>query len=240
MLLFALFVLKRGIRQSRAGLRQFSFILMFIACLKMFTIDVYLLRGYVMCFFDACHDAGSFKKVQGAGLIALVLCSLFLFNVYRSFARDRQQKDVTPEQVHLSFWANLSISLVMLLIFWLAAPWAGYLTVGHVPHFFMDVPWQHLAILNVAVLIFGFWKLEDCIWTYDPKERTRKNHRINVWTSRDTLWVSVVLFVIALAFSYASNDVLSTTLTENNSHFQLNMDKIDFNSLGPGFALPRP
>ena len=240
-LLFSLFVLKRGIRQSRAGLRQFAFLLMFIALLKMFTLDIYLLRDYLLCTFEKCHDTGFFKTVQGAGLIALVLGGLFLFNLYRNFAQDRRQKATTPEQVHLSFWANFSIMLVMLLILWLAAPWAGYLTVGHVPNFFRKVPWQHLAILNVLVLLLGFWKLEDCIWIYNPRDKIKKSHQINVWTAKDTLWVSVVLFVIALAFSYASNDVLSEAMPEKGGHLQLDLDNIDLSTpLGQGFGGQSP
>src|ERR1035437_2582088 len=88
LLLFSLFVLKRGIRQSRSGLRQFAFMLMFLAILKMCTVDIYLLREYLLFTFDKGHDTGFFKKVQGGGLIALVVCSLFLFNLYRSFAQD--------------------------------------------------------------------------------------------------------------------------------------------------------
>jgi len=243
-LLFSLFVLKRGLRQSRAGLRQFSFLLMFLALLKMCTVDIYLLREYVMCTFDKCHDTGFFKTVQGAGLVVLVLCSLLLFNFYRSFAHGRRQAEITPEQVHLSFWANLSIMLVMLLILWLAAPWVGYLTVGHVPDFFMDVPWQTLALLIVVVLLIGFWKLEDCLWEFHAADKTKKRHQINVWTSKDTLWVSVILFAITLAFSYASNDVLSAAMPQQGSHVSFDWDKINFDDLfvpaDPGFSTPSP
>ena len=238
LILLSMFILKRGIRQSRVGLRQLAFLLMFFAILKMFTIDIYLARYYILCAFGTCNDTGLFKSVQFAGLIALVFGSLFLFNLYRSFAKNRPQKEVTPDQVNLSFWANLSISLVIMLILWLAAPWAGYLTVGHVPQFFMQVPWQYLAIINIFVLLMGFWKLEDCIWIYSPKEKKAKNHQINVWTVKDTLWVSVILFAIALAFSYASNDVLSSAMPEKNSEAGFNLDKIDFSIFGHEFSQP--
>ncbi len=235
----SLFVLKRGIRQSRAGLRQFAFLLMFISLLKICTVDIYLLREYLLCAFSKCHDTGFFQMVQGGGLALLVLCSLLLFNVYRGFAQDHRQKEITPEQVHLSFWANLSICLVMLLIFWLAAPWAGYLTVGHVPELFMTVPWQNLAMLIVCVLLVGFWKLEDCLWGYQSAaDKTKKQYRINVWTAKDTLWVSVILFAIALAFSYASNDVLSVAMPQQTgSHFSIDFDKVNFDSM-PQFEKP--
>ncbi len=236
--LFSLFVLKRGIRRSRPGLRQFAFLLIFAAILKIFTVDIYMARGVLCKFFSACNGRG-YDILQAAGLAALVLCSLILFNIYRSFIHNRKQRGFTPEEVNLPLWANLSISLVMVLIFWLAAPWAGYLTVGHVPQFFMQVPWQLLAVLNIIVLLLGFWKLEDCTWVYDPGEKSRKKYQLNVWTAKDTLWVSVVLFLIALAFSYASNDVLSTSLPQQGSHLQFNMDNIDLGEFGKGFSLPQ-
>ncbi len=211
---------------------------MFIAALKICTADIYLLRDYLMCTFERCHDTGFFKAAQVGGLVVLLIFSLFLFNLYRNFAQDRRQKEITPEQAHLSFWANLSMTLVMVLIFWLAAPWAGYLTVGHVPQLFMSVPWQNLAMINIAVLLVGFWKLEDCIWIYNPKEKTKK-YQTSVWTAKDTLWVAVVLFCIALAFSYASNDVLSEVMPQRSGHLQIDLNSIDFSAIGPGFS-PSP
>lgn len=238
LILLATFVLKRGVRQARRNLRQLAFTLMFVAILKIFMIDLYLLRDMVPCgaghFFANC----SFKLLQGGGLVALAVSGFFLFNLYRSFAQDRPPSRLTPEQVNLFFWANLSISLVVLLILWLAAPWVGFLTVGHVPQLFMSVPWQHLALVDLAVILIGFWKLEDCIWTYDPSEKTRKKHQIHVWTAKDTLWVSVVLFLIALAFSYASSDVLSAAMPEEGTHMNFSLDRLDLKNLGPEMRLP--
>ena len=128
----------------------------------------------------------------------------------------------------------------MLLIFWLAAPWIGYLTVGHVPQLFMKVPWQHLAVLNVAVLLTGFWKLEDCVWVYDPKNKIRNGSQINVWTVKDTLWLSVALLAIALVFSYASNDVLSESIPSRGGHLQIDLGNIDFTAPTFGFGFNKP
>jgi hypothetical protein len=238
MFLLALFVLKRGVRQSRRGLRQLAFIFITVALAKICTVDIYLLKASITCAFNNCHDGGLFRMIQAAGLGVLILGCLFLFNLYRSFANDRRQHAITPDQVHLSFWGNLSISLVLLLIFWLAAPWAGFLTVGHVPQFFMEVPWQNLALANIVVLLIGFWKLEDCIGTYNPKDKVKNSYQTSVWTAKDTLWVSVVLFVIALAFSYASNDVLSVNMPKENSHLNVDWDSINLDFIGPGFQKP--
>jgi hypothetical protein len=238
--IFSLFVLKRGIRQSRPGLRQFAFLLMFVALVKLCTVDIYLSREY-LCAFDRleslCTGRG-FKIFQASGLALLAILSMVLFNLYRGFIQNKKQRGYTPEEVRLPLWANLSVSLVFLLILWLAAPWAGYLTVGHVPKFFTQIPWQHLAVLTFFVLLMGFWKLEDCIWVYDPAEKTRKKYQLNVWTAKDTLWVSVVLFLITLAFSYASNDVLSAAMPQKGEHLQLQMDDLDFGEL-KGFSLPQ-
>ena len=171
-------------------------------------------------------------------LLMLALCSFGLLNVYRCFVNDRKQIELTPEEVHLELWANVSAFLAIMLILWLAAPWVGYLTIGYVPKFFIDVPWHHLAILELAILLIGFWKLEDCSWAYDPEKKNKKSHLDRTWTPKDTLWVSVVLFLITLAFSYASNDVLSAVTPSKGRHFRFHTDDIDFGRFGAGFKLP--
>ena len=85
-LLFSLFVLKRGIRQSRLGLRQLAFVLMFIAIMKLFTVDIYLSRDTFLCAFDECHDTGLFKMLQAAGLAACS-CSTSTAALYRNDGR---------------------------------------------------------------------------------------------------------------------------------------------------------
>jgi len=235
MILFSLFMLKRGIRQSRLPLRQGAFLLMFIALLKFFIADVYLLKDYILCgslFRSACTTAG-FNTLMISSVIGLLLSSLILFNFYRGFILEKKQPHITPAQVRLELWSNLSLTLVVSLIVWLAAPWVGYLTVGHVPALFMQVPWQHLAVLNLIVLLIGFWKLEDCSWIFRPAEKLQKEHITRVWTPRDTLWLSVILFLIAAAFSYISSDVLSMSL--GNEKDQIHIDVEDIIDRAPKF-----
>lgn len=210
LVLFSFFALKRGICQARPGLRQFAFMLMFAALLKICTVDVYLMREHFLCRGDGslCTPAG-FKVLQGGALLALLVLSGFLFNLYRSFVRERRVREVRPEENHLNAWANASMGLVLLLTLWLAAPWFGFLTVGHVPSFFMNVPWQYLAMVNTVVALVGFWKLEDCNWLYNASLSNKKRYETRVWTPKDTLNLSVILFLIALAFSYVSSDVLT-------------------------------
>jgi hypothetical protein len=237
--LFSLYVLKRGIRQARPGLRQFAFILMFAALLKLTILDAYLLRGELACAFGRCGDAAAMKMAQGAGLALLALGGFFLFNLYRSFAADRRQRQITPKEARLSFWANLSLVLVIALILWLAAPWVGYLTIGRAPAFFTEMQWQYLAVLNVFALLIGFWKLEDCNRPHKLGDKARRSYEVQVWTAKDTLWVSAALFFIAIAFSYASSDALSASEPRQGSHFQVNFKDISLDAMGGGFARPK-
>jgi len=241
LLLFSVFALKRGVRQSRKMLRDVAFFLMLTAFLKIFIVDVYMLKKYLLCDINVsssfCNATG-FKIFQMSGLVLLVLCSLGLFNVYRYFINDKYQIELIPEQVNLKFWANISMVLVIILILWLMAPWAGYLTVGYVPKIFMDVPWQHLAFLETILLLIGFWKLEDCRWIYDPEKKGKKAYINNAWTPKDTLWLSFTLFLITLAFSYASNDALSDVTPSRSGHFQFQIKDINLKGFGKEIQLP--
>ncbi len=238
LVLFALFALKRGVCRARPGLRQLSFLLMFTALLKMCTVDVYLLREHLLCTIGSrwCTATG-FKMLQGGALVLLLVSSVLLFNIYRGFVRERRVREVMPEENHLFLWTNAGMSLVLLLILWLAAPWFGFLTVGHVPAFFMNVPWQYLAMLETAVLLVGFWKLEDCGWLYDPAATHKKRYETRVWTPKDTLNLSVMLFLIALAFSYVSSDVLSPTTRRSTSSSVPSLSFEDLDRI-KGFHMP--
>ncbi len=223
LLLFSVFMLKRGVRQSRSSLRSSAFILMFLAALKIFTIDLYLLSDKILCdtaiIASRCAPTG-FKVLMGGGFLAVVLIAALLLNAYRSFVYDRRQVQQRPEDVRLSLWVNIGLSLVVLLIIWLIMPWVGYLTVGSVPALVQHIPWQYLAIAIVAVLLICFWKLEDCSWVYHVEGRGKKAQVTRAWTAKDTLWVATLLFAIALVFSYVSMDVLSSRpSTPSQSHF---------------------
>lgn len=210
LIVFAFFILKRGIRQSRLALRQGAFILIFLSILKILILDLYLLRESLLCksgWLQSGCTATGFIILQVLGLVVLVSASLFLFKTYHSFIRNPRQLQMTSQQAHLDLWANMGMGLAGLLIIWLAAPWIGYLTVGHVPQLFMQVPWQLLAFVDMLVLLTGFWKLEDC--RVVPYSVTRNRKSVRVWTPKDTLNLAVILFVITAALSYVSSDVLS-------------------------------
>jgi hypothetical protein len=187
----AMFALKRGIYGRRQNLRSASFFMMFLGLFKALMIDLPHFASYFSC------------------AVLFAFCSAVLLQAYRIFMPDRKREPVTPQQVHLRFWANVSLWAVLLMICWLAAPWVGYLTVGAVPAFVGALPWQAFAFGNLFLLLLGFWKAESCVWEFQTKDRKKMAHLASTWTPRDTLWMTVFLYLIALAMTYASRDILS-------------------------------
>lgn len=219
LLIFSLFVLKRGIKSARSGLRQTSFFLMFFAFFKMCIFDVPMLKQYFLCDAlgekvreAACSTMGM-KLADIGGLVLLPIISFLLFHYYRIYMNIKVAELKTPEQVNLRFWANLTFIMIMTMVFWQLAPWAGYLTIGRTPALFVNIPWQWLAMTNVALLLIGFWKAESCPWVRSGesgrKNREKYVHLNQTWTPRDTLWVSTFIFLVTLALSYVSHDVLA-------------------------------
>jgi hypothetical protein len=51
--------------------------------------------------------------------------------------------------------------------------------------------------------------------------------------------VSLILFLITLAFSYASNDVLSNSIPKEKNALQTQVESIDFGDLAPRLHLPQ-
>lgn len=210
LILFALFMLKRGIRQSRLPLRQGAFVLIFLAIMKTLILDLYLWRESLLCgtgwLQAGCNTAG-FIVLQLLGLVALLPASFYLFRAYHGFIRNPPQLQMTPQQARLDFWANLGMGMSCLMIVWLAAPWIGYLTVGYVPQIFLQIPWQVLALVTTGVLLRGFWKLEDCtVVSYSIGKNKRT---VRTWTPKDTLYLAVTFFLATAGLSYVSSDVLS-------------------------------
>lgn len=220
MFIIALFALKRGIYTHRPGLRQFAFILMFIAAFKTLMIDFRMQKQYILCDYLGsgrqnpplfpCSGKGM-MAADFVGMLLFVLASLFLFYLYKVYMPEKKRELLTPDQVHLHFWTNLSLGFVVVMICWLTAPWFGYLTVGHVPKIFLQIPWQNFAIGNLGLLLICFWKSESCVWTYSLTQKNKMQYLTNTWTARDTLWMNLFLYCIALGFSYISHDVLTTT-----------------------------
>lgn len=214
LLVFSLFVLKRGVRTGRLGLRQWAFMLMFFSVFKLCIFDIRLGGQYLFCDLGVTLPmmGCSAKGVRIAEFFCLVLLlasSLVIFHFYRLYLPVRKPNPKTPEEVNLRLWANISMMSVMAMVVWTMAPWVGYLTIGRLPEIFKVVQWQHFAIVNLLLLLFGFWKSESCSWEKNVKVSARSRHTIKTWTPRDTLWLNVFLYLITLALSYVAHDVLT-------------------------------
>jgi hypothetical protein len=215
LVLIGLFALKRGVRNRRMGLRKAAMAMMFFGAMKPLLFDVHQWEGDLLCGVKAnvpgfpC-DGHGLRMLEFACLIAFVAISIVLFQAYRVYIPDRKVKDIKPEDVNLRFWANLSLCAVLLMACWELAPWVGYLTVGSVAHVFELVTWQQLSALNVGLILWGFWKLESCSWEYKIAEKKdRRNLNTKTWTPKDTLWMTVLLFLMVLGLSYISHDILT-------------------------------
>lgn len=214
LLVLSLFALKRGMRNNRASLRQTSFALMFLSCFKMCLFDIRMLKKDLLCGMyaqvesAACNTAG-FMAAELLGLMLMVFSSAIIFHYYRKYLHMRTMPMKTPEQVHLPLWANMTMVSILLMVVWQLAPWVGYLTIGRIPGVFISLPWQGLALLNLLLLLIGFWKAESCVWNYDVQKKKQMAHLNKTWTARDTLWMAVFIYLLTLALSYVAHDVLA-------------------------------
>lgn len=225
-LIFALFALKRGVRRNRKGLRQAAFFMMFGAVLKICLFDIRALApqakekicraGIPLPRFDCGMPSISPQEVMVLsflGLVLLVFSSFVLFQFYRVYLPERRVREVTPDEVHLRFWVNTTLWMVILMALWTAAPWIASLVSesGQPPRVFATLRWQHFAMMNIVLVAVCFWKLESCVWetkvTDDARSKARRAHLQNTWTPRDTLWMALFLFVLTLALSYVAWDI---------------------------------
>lgn len=221
--LCAMFALKRGTRNQRAQLRSAAFVMMFCATLKLFIIDLFVITPVMQvdlkaaacgvyklpmleCDADNMHAV---RLVQCAGLLMFVIVMALLAHFYKVCMPARKQKDTTPAEVHLRFFANLAFISVLVMIAWQLAPWAGYLTVGCIPAIFSVITWSQLAMIDLALLVIGFWKLESCVWQFKVSEKERMRHLQNTWTPKDTLWMSVFLYILTIGMAYVSHDIMT-------------------------------
>jgi hypothetical protein len=214
LIIFSLFVLKRGIKTARSGLRQTAIITMFFAVVKMCLFDVRMLKKEILCGMGnslreiACNKTG-FIVIELGALAVLLGVSVFLFHLYRVFLKMKKPLVYSPEQVHLRFWANLTFVVTSVFTVWVSGPWVGFLVVGRTPGIFDAVPWQLIATINLVLLLVGFWKSESCVWVRSDTNSRANKHLNNTWTSRDTLWLTAFFYTILIAFSYVSHDVIA-------------------------------
>jgi hypothetical protein len=223
-IVFSMFALKRGMRLRSQSLRQTAFFLMFGSILKMCLFDVYMLAEGVK---NTVCMGGKFPALDCSvesisphetlvlsffGIVLLCLLSLVLFHYYRVYLPDRKFKDYTPEEVHLKFWVNVTLWSVIVMGLWVAAPWFGALLGAKLPRLFLAVQWKTLAMINLGMILFDFWKMESVTWEQkadaNKTERARRRHLQATWTPKDTLWMTIFLYLLLCGLSYVGNDVL--------------------------------
>jgi hypothetical protein len=213
LMLFGLFMLKRGVRSARPGLRKAALAFLFAGLAKFCIFDMHFLNKDLLCGSNAFlreHACNAFwlRGVRVAGLGVLLAGSFGLMHLYRRFEHIRRPHHVPPEKINLRFWSNLAFFAVVVMALWQLMPWVGSLTVGRVPGIFVWVPWQVLAVGNLALILWAFWRSEDCLWKHEGRYTENADHLNQTWTPRDTLWMTVFIFCVTLALSYAAHDVL--------------------------------
>lgn len=208
--LSALFVRRRGLYRRQAGLIHTAFILMFVALVKIFVLDVRSSGRDLLCsgaLFLPCTETGWFA-LQGISFSLLAIGSYLVWmasksNVLESYAT---LPKLAPEKV--GGWVNLGMTMVILMIIWQLAPWFCYLVIGRMPEIFVLIPWPPVAFATLAVLLTGLWKLEACP-AFFPRQSGAAGSRIkSAWLPRDTLMLAIFLYVITLALSYVAQDIL--------------------------------
>ncbi|TAL31706.1 MAG: hypothetical protein EPN97_10925 [Alphaproteobacteria bacterium] len=223
-IVFGMFALKRGMRLRSQSLRQTAFFLMFGSALKMCLFDVYMLAEGVK---DKVCIAGKFPALDCSvasisphetlvlsffGIVLLCVSCMVLFHYYRVYLPDRKFKDYTPDEVHLKFWVNVTLWSVIVMGLWVAAPWFGALLGAALPRIFLAVKWKTLALFNLGMILFDFWKMESVTWEQkadaNKADRARRRHLQQTWTSKDTLWMTIFLYLLLCGLSYVGNDVL--------------------------------
>jgi hypothetical protein len=213
LVIFAVFMLRRGIRQNRLYLRQTALFLMFVALFKVSIFDIRMLERDILCAADQDFcSRGYFMAFEAFGLLLLAGGSVFLFRLYKKFLQEKRQPLIRPEDVRLGMWSKAAIISVVIMAIWQLAPWAGFLTVGYVPQIFVVVPWSVMSLACLAIILTGFWKAESCSWDFDATGHRKQAFRDRSWTPRDTLWMAFFVYLITLALSYAGHDVLAGNL----------------------------
>lgn len=203
-------MLKRAMRNGRTFLKKMAFFLITLSLVKICIFDVRILQRDLFCDLETgVCDTHAMHIFLVAGFGVLIVTLYALYQYYGIAMRRRMQASLTPEEAGVPFWSNLAMSMVCLMVIWQMAPWVGYLTIGSIPKLFLIVPWQVLAIVNLGLLLNGFWRSENCIWDYDVANKKELVHLNKTWTPRDTLWMAVFIYLITLGLSYVAHDVLS-------------------------------
>lgn len=214
MVVMALFAFKRAYRSGQSWPRAFGLVLLVVAAAKVFLFDPYLFRGYLACaaglpFLPCNRTGGAIIMTLGAMIFIGLMVAIYYLQGWLKSLKPRPR--VTPQQVRLRLWANASLVNALALSVWAILPWLWALAQAHLPDVLLVVPWHVLAVTGATLLAVGFWLLEDCRWFYIPMGNKAKAHDYRVWTPRDTLWTALLIYVVALALAYVTQDVIHGT-----------------------------
>lgn len=223
--LASLFALKRGIANQRKGLRETAFIMMGGAAVKTFLADPFMrpfaIKAALCKVLPRLSPLGcgvdtgkGHQLVIFLGICCFIVAAYAIYEAFRKYMPDKKPKMVMPDEVHLDFWANLTFTTVLVMVAWQLAPWVGYLTVGCIPKLFIALTWQQLATIGLLFIIISFWKLESCVWQFKIEEKEKMKYMHSSWTPKDTIWMTVFVYLITLAMSYVAHDLMVRTHTK--------------------------
>jgi len=209
LMVYASFILKRGIRQNRKGLREIGLALIYLIVIKLFTFDANYIARELFCenaqLGVVCSERAISVFRIFAGLL-LIPSSYGMFRLYRHYINRVVPASKTLISMRIRTWANIGMLLVLILVTWLVSPWIGYLTVGHTEQFLLSPLWRYFGLLCFAIIGFTFWMYEDCSLIARTKEDRASRHKS--WMPRDTLWLATALLVITYLFFFVSEDFL--------------------------------
>ncbi len=202
------YVLKRGVRQNRRGLRKLAFFLIYMAVLKIFLVDAkYIAEGMFCNQADGMCNFGAVKLFKSLSMGLLIPVSYGVYNLYRKFINMSIPAKATLKDKKIRFHANIAMAITLILMCWLVAPWVGYLVAGYAPPFLFNRYWRLLSLAGFVLISTTFWRYEDC--TLNPRSKEDKAAHQKAWIPRDTLWLALALLIITHLFFIVSEDALS-------------------------------
>lgn len=216
LMMVALFVMKRGILLQRKNLRILSFFMILLSGAKILVLDWDPFVDAVLCSRALeLNDCAPLVRhiAYGMGWMLLAVFCWYMWEFWQKFVphadpRVRQ----TPEQAQIVFWSRAAMGSVVFMALWQLIPWLVYLGVGEMPAVFRMLPWQPVAMVSFAIIVIAFWRFEDCYWYYNRKyggAETSHKAQGRIWLPRDTLWMTVSLYVVTLGLSYVAHDILN-------------------------------
>lgn len=209
LLVYALFILKRGVRQSRKGLREIGLTLIAVVIFKVFVLDANYLAKEMFCDNSQLDGGCSFVAIGIFRVVAglmLIPASYGMLKLYKRYINRNIPTRQTVNSLKIRLWSNIGMFLVLILTGWLVAPWISYLTVGRAAEFLLSPLWRYFGLICFAVIGVTFWRYEDC--SLIARTKADKASRHQAWIPRDTLWLATALLIITYMFFFVSEDFL--------------------------------